>query len=151
MVDDQMQLKPIEPAHGGFAALGDASEGLVVMDATVMTDLQRRGIDEGNAVGGSKPAPAQEDQKRHHSATHEFDEATVADQPRKLRMQMRPDMLEVIVFEGPVARQMKVHHDRHHFAQAEAGRFDSPSGSVAQQESPPKARKGFTKIVYGAK
>ncbi len=149
VVDDQVQLKAVEPAHRRFAALGDAPERLVAVDASVVADLQRCGIDKGNAVGRPEPAPAQEHQQRGHCPTHELDEAAVADQPRELGTQMLTDVLEVIILEGPVSRDMKVHHECHHLAQTEAGRFDPLGGAVRQQASPPEARKGFTKIVDG--
>ena len=40
VIDDDMQLKAIEPAHGGLASCGEALEDLVAADPLVMTDRQ---------------------------------------------------------------------------------------------------------------
>jgi hypothetical protein len=38
VVDDEMQLEPIEPSHAGLAALGQAVEDLMAVDAAIVTD-----------------------------------------------------------------------------------------------------------------
>ena len=79
VIDDQMQLEAVEPPHRCFAALGDASERLVSVNASVVADFQSCGIDKGNPLGASEPASAQEHQQRSHSPLHELDEAAIAD------------------------------------------------------------------------
>ena len=78
MIDDQMQLQAVEPPHRRFAALGDALERLVVVDAVVAADPRRCGIAKGNPLGGSGPAPAQVDQERRHVAAHQREYALEA-------------------------------------------------------------------------
>src|SRR5436190_20100492 len=45
VVDDDMQLEAIEPAHGGMTALGNIRKRLVFVDALVVTNGKRSGID----------------------------------------------------------------------------------------------------------
>ena len=53
IVDNQVQLEAIKPAHGSLAPGGQASKHLVGRNAAVMTNGQRSGIDERNAATGA--------------------------------------------------------------------------------------------------
>jgi len=44
-----MQLEAEEPAHRVLAALGNPSEGPMVVDGAIVTHRQRRGINEADA------------------------------------------------------------------------------------------------------
>src|SRR5690242_6668799 len=45
IVDDQVQLEAIKPAHRGFATRGSSIKDVVLMDAGVVADSKRGGVD----------------------------------------------------------------------------------------------------------
>lgn len=49
VIDDQMQCEAVEPPHGGLAPRRHARKDCVCGNAVVVTDGQRRRVDEGNA------------------------------------------------------------------------------------------------------
>ena len=49
VVDHEVQLEPIEPAHAGFAACSQAVEHLVAVDAAIMADGKLAGVGEVDA------------------------------------------------------------------------------------------------------
>ena len=49
MIDYQVQLKAIKPAHGTFSSLGNAIEGFMSGYSNIMADLKARRVNEFNA------------------------------------------------------------------------------------------------------
>ena len=83
IVHYQMELEAIEPTHGGFAAAGDLLEDLVTMDATVVADHQRGGIDEGDP-GILTAVGVEINTHRHQGRGDQCDKSIVTQQVGKL-------------------------------------------------------------------
>ena len=79
VVDDQVELETVEPAHRGFAAPGDVLEDFVAVNAALVADHQRSRIDEGEP-GVLASAGVQVDAHRHQSGGDEGHKAIVAQQ-----------------------------------------------------------------------
>jgi hypothetical protein len=119
VVDHQMQLEPVEPAHGGLAAPRDLLEYLVTVDAAVVTDDQGRGIDEGDP-GVDPTAGVQVDASWHQRRWDQGDEAAITQQTRKLTAGVSAPMEQIKCLEVTVLRLMKGDQDRHALAERQA-------------------------------
>src|SRR5215471_12169547 len=81
IIDDEMQFETVEPSHRGFSPCGHALEDFVRGNAVVVTDSQRRRIDEGNPstapFAGGEIATQGDKRSRE-----EFDKTRIAHQMR---------------------------------------------------------------------
>src|SRR6266508_1815997 len=147
LINDQMQLEAIKPAHRTLAALGELSKHLVSMYPMVITNQQGGGVNEGKSVTAPVQAlqiSAQRSQYRRHQdhktlITHQF---------RKLASQMLTDMFGVIGFEISVLRLMKTNNNRHDFTDTQLSCALTFSTFVSQQFSLPEWQKALAKIIY---
>jgi hypothetical protein len=79
VIDDQMQLEPIEPAQGCFAASRIGAKDAMGVDAWCAADAQTGGIHEADARTGAELCVHIERQ-RQQDARQQIDEAGIADQ-----------------------------------------------------------------------
>jgi hypothetical protein len=118
VVDDEMELEPIEPAHRGLAASGIHREDPMLRDPSVLAD------DEGSRVHEAEPSAGatlalQIDGKREQDRGHELDKARVAHQVGKLCPQIPLDVLGGGRLEGPIVRLVKPDEERHDLARVQ--------------------------------
>ncbi len=146
IVDNQVQLKAIEPAHRVLATLGQSSKDAMLLDPAVVTD------DQGGRVHQAQPATAastriQVRTQRHEDGRHHADKARVTDQPWKLAPQMHGDILGVIGFEGSIMRLVEMDENGHHFALAQLACPSPCDGSAVQLALVPMGSKRLPEII----
>lgn len=79
IIDDQVELEPIEPVHRGLAATRIHPEDAMLGDARIVADRERGGIDEADpAALAELGVPI--DRQGQPDTRHEGDKARVADQ-----------------------------------------------------------------------
>ncbi len=98
IIDDQVQLKAVEPAHRHLATCGPSGKDPVLMAATAAQLRVQIGHQWNQKCG------------------HQLDEAVIAHQAGKLTAQMLLDILGAIRFERPIVGLMEQDHYRHEFA-----------------------------------
>jgi len=95
IIDDQVQLEAVEPAHGGLASCGSPSKHPVLVDAWVTADHKRCRIDKADA-GTATQLRMQPGYQRNQDRGHQLDEALIAHQRGKLTAQVARDVRRVI-------------------------------------------------------
>lgn len=131
IVDDQMQFEAEEPAHRRLASGRQTVKHPVTLDPAVMTDGQRGGIDKGDA--GDRPqACFQIETQRPERLRHQFNKPGVADQMRKLALQVLHDVLSIVGLKIAIAGHVEVDDDRHDLAGGQA-RFAAGSIDPTQK------------------
>lgn len=83
----------------------------MLADATVVTNLEGRGIDETDAATGAK-AVLEIDTQREQRVGYPLNETLVARQLRKLRLPIATDLLLVKVLEVAVRLAVETHQNR---------------------------------------
>jgi hypothetical protein len=101
LANGQMELEPMKPAGRGFTAFGNGFEDLVLPNALVLADINRRRINERNAGAFAIPC-AKEQRQGQHCPFSKFDQAVVAWCFRKLAPEFALNLLGVKPFECPV-------------------------------------------------
>jgi hypothetical protein len=135
VIDDEMQFEAIEPAPGRLAPRGPACEYLVGGNAAVMTDGQRRRVDERN-THATAFAGVQITTQGDEGLGHQLDKAGVTHQWRNIWSQIGHHMLRIVVFERPVMTAMKVDEHGHDLTQGQ--RCLSLAGALAGLEQVPR-------------
>jgi len=120
VVDDQMELEAIEPAHGRRAVSCIGPKDAMGVDARGAADAQASGIDQADARTRAE-LRVQTDRQGQQHARHESNEACIADHLRELGAQLCLDMLGVKALEGAIARLFEQDQVRHHLAGRQSG------------------------------
>ena len=127
VVDDQMQLEPVEPPHGAFSLLGSPSHGLVHVHPLDMAGHQRSGVNNGDASAFAQGACLKEQEQVKSDLGLAFYETVIRDDMRKLFAHMLADVAQIERFEVTEATGMEQDEDGHDFAVRHA------SGTVTMQ------------------
>ena len=131
LIGDQVKFEAKKPSGGSLAALGQTLHNFVTMDAQIVTNAQRRGVNEVDASAGSLAAIEITGQG-HKGIWNQLDKAAVADQLWELRTQIAPHMVEVEVLESTIVGCMKEHQNGHHLTQRHATGPMAMAGSRRQ-------------------
>ena len=149
VVDDEVELKAVKPAHTALPPPGGVEEDFVLRDAQVVADGQSRRVHERDArtraEAGVEVAP-----ERGERVALQLDEALVADEARERPGPLLHHLLGVEGFEVAVARQMKEHEDGHHLGERERAGVATAESAAGQQPPPPGGFKEQTEVVYVA-
>ena len=94
-------------------------EHFVLLNPTVMADLEAGRIEEANARARSKTG-TQIGTQWQQGAREPINKATIADQTWKSTVPVRLYLLVVVGFEVAVGRLMEANQNRHDFAEAQA-------------------------------
>ena len=110
-----MELEPIEPTDGSFAAPRDLFEDFVALDAAIMTHHQGGGVDKGDP--GRLPFSSVEvdTQGNQRGGNHGY-KPVITEPLREGTSQVSTDIPQVVGFEVAVVRLMKMDQDRYDFA-----------------------------------
>ena len=92
VVDDQMQLEPVEPPHGAFSLLGPPSHGLVHVHPLDMAGHQRSGVNNGDASAFAQGACLKEQEQVKPDLGLALYETVIRDDMRKLFAHMLADI-----------------------------------------------------------
>ncbi len=119
LVDDQMGLQAVKPAHRGLATGGHPGEDLVRADAVVVADGQRLAVGdvEARTLALSAEPFEQHEQPRQQSG-HAGHEALVGQQTGEVARQVHLHAVAVVILEAFVAREVIENDQRQHFAVA---------------------------------
>jgi hypothetical protein len=126
VVDDEMELEPVEPAHGGLATPRIDAKDAMLLDARVVADHQGGRVDEADARALSQLC-VQVDGERYEETRHEVDEAGVTDQLRELSAQVGLHVLGIEPFEGAISRLLKEDENRHDLCRMQPCRASAAS------------------------
>ena len=129
LVCDQMKLEAKEPSGGSFSSLSKSGHHAMRVDAKVVTDAQRRRINEVDA-GTVSFSRVEESDQGQQGVWNQFNEAVVAHELWELALQIPSNVPEIEVLEGTVVGSVEEHQDGHHFACAQA-RFAIGSAVLA--------------------
>src|SRR3954454_7247411 len=121
VVDHEMQLEAIEPAHGGLAAGGQAVEDLVAVDAAIVADSELGRVGEVDA-GLLAVEAVQQHHQRGEQPRHQADEAILMRQVAKAGAMLAADPVEIEHLEMLVRREVKQHHDEQHLGARQLAR-----------------------------
>ena len=77
IIDHQVQLEAVEPADGGLATCGAAGKHPMLVDAGIVADGKRGGVDEADARATAQLC-VQIGHQRHQQRGHQLDEALIA-------------------------------------------------------------------------
>ena len=102
VIDDEVQLEPIEPACSAFPALGKAGKHSMRMNPSVVAYGQGTGINKTNPATLANPELHHVYCQNQEAGLHQFHKAIVADQMRETGAQMLANMVLVVPFEVPV-------------------------------------------------
>ena len=116
VIDDQVQLEAVEPAHGGFAPAGHLLEHLVAVNAAVVARHQGGGIDEGQA-GVLAPAGVQENAHGHQGRRNQRHKSSITQQVGKLAPTVPAQLQQVERLEVAVLGLMEIDQNRHDLAE----------------------------------
>jgi hypothetical protein len=119
----------------------------MLMDPAVVTDLKGRGIDKRYSGGLPEPTPLQIRDQWHQNSRHQFDKPVVTDQSGEFTAQTFANVFDVIILECSETRHMKIDQDRHNFTQTQTAGLDAFGQTLLEQESLPKSKKCFTKVI----
>jgi hypothetical protein len=150
VIDDQVQLEAIESADRGLATCGSSLKDPMLMDASVVADGKRGGVDKANTTTAAQ-LRMQIGHQWYQQGRHQLDEALVAHQGRKLAVQMTLDIFGVVGFERAVVRLLEQDHNGHHFAGMHLRLTQTLSLTLHEQGRVPGRSKLLPEIVYGTK
>lgn len=140
MVDHDMQLEAIKPAHGGFSALRQVAEDAVLPNTAVVTDCQRGRIHERQPAAMAQ-AGLEVGTERANRGWHQFHKALIADRVWKLTVEMAEHIPQVIGFEVAKAHLVEVDQDRQEFAHRQLAGTLPKSLAMGAQLSVPFGQK----------
>ena len=103
-----------EFAHRGLATSSTAIKDAMGVNAGIVADGKRSGVDEADASAATQLRVQVGDQ-RNEDRGHQLHEARIAHQGGKLAAQMTVDILGVVGFECPVVRLLEQDDNGHHF------------------------------------
>ena len=109
VIDDEMELEAVKPAHGGFAATGHLLEDLVAMNAAVVAHHQGRRIDKGDP-GVLAPASVEIDAQRHQGGGNQGHKPIVTQKVGKLAPAVRTHLQQIKGLEVAVLRLMELNN-----------------------------------------
>jgi 1-acyl-sn-glycerol-3-phosphate acyltransferase len=115
VIDDHVQFEAINPAHGGFAALRQATKDPMLPNAAVMTHGQWGRVHKRNAATVAQ-AGLQIGAERTNGWWHQFHKALLAHGLRKLAVQLAAHIRQVLGLEVTKPHLVKVNHAGHTFA-----------------------------------
>ena len=145
-VDHHMQLEAIKPAHGGLAALGNAFEGLVPVDALVAANPEGRAVDIIEP-GLMAAFGFQEGAKGRKDPPLDLDKPIVGQQLGETAPHLARHAIQIEVLEVPVMAQVEQDHDGHDFARAH-GKGALTFAVIAGQKIPLELReKSLAEII----
>jgi len=147
VVDEDVELEAVEPAHGGLAHLGDAPEHPVSFDALVITDPDGGGVHERDARAAAHAAGFQEHGHGQKHALAQLHEAAVGDGAGELPLHVALHVEEVEVLKAPEAAQVKQQADCNHLALTHNGRA---LGGTAQQKRRGGGVKFLAELIHKA-
>src|SRR5256885_4237280 len=105
---------------------GSSSKNTVLMDAGVVADRKRGGVDKADTCTVAK-LRVQIGHQWHQHGGHQLHEALIAHQGRKLAVQVTLNILRVIGFEGAVMGLLEQDEDGHDFTGIQLGRTQALS------------------------
>jgi len=111
-----MQFEAIKPARGRFPPAGDLFEDFVAVDAAIMANHPRGGVDEGNPCI-RPPAGVRVDAKPHQGGRNQRYKPMITQQIGKFVPIMPTDLPQVKRLEVPIGGLMKVNQDRQDFTE----------------------------------
>src|SRR5262249_45915982 len=150
IIDHQMQLEAVEPAHRGLATSGVDAEDAVLRDPGGMADGERGGVDEADP----RTLPelrVQVNGQGDQIAWHEGHEAGVTQQPRKLLVQVEQDVLGVESLERAIPRLLEEDQNSEDLGGMQPRCAASLACAAAQQFTLPLRFEALPKGGYGAK
>ena len=150
VVDHQMELEAVEPAHGGFAAPGDLLEDVVTVDAAIVADHQRGRVDEGDP-GVLAPAGVQVDAHRHQGGGDQCHKPAIAQQVGKLPPTVPAQMQQVKRLEVAVLGLMEIDQNRHDLAEGQPRGPPALARAVRQEWAMPGREEQPAEIINVAK
>src|SRR5438045_8937724 len=115
IIDSQVQLEAVKPAHTRFPSPGIQRKDTILADPFRMTNLQRGSINETYACAGPI-AVLQVGQHRNQPRWNKSDEARITPQLRKFACEIHLNMFGIIGFERPRVRVVKMDQNGHHLA-----------------------------------
>lgn len=95
VVDDQVELEAIKPAHRGLAPCRASGKDAGGMDPRIVTDGERGGVDKADAGAGAQVG-GQVRRQRDQDGGQQFDKPLVAHQSGELGTQVALDVLGVV-------------------------------------------------------
>jgi len=149
IVDDEVELEPVEPPDRRLAAACVDTKDPVLLDACRMADGEGGGVDE--AQTGTLPLlGVQVDGERHEVAWHEFHEARVAHQVWKLLAQRQLHMLGIEPFAGPIAGLLQEDEDGQDLCWVQSGSAATVSLPRGEQLALPQRFKVLPEGIHRA-
>jgi hypothetical protein len=143
-----VELEAVEPADRGLAPRGVEGEDAVLSDAGVVTDGQRRRVDEADPRARPELGLQVDGEGKEHTR-HELDEAAVAHKPRELVTPILLDLLRVERLEGPLLRLLEADQDRHELARMHPS-APPPPPSCGEEFLLPERLKTLPELVHRA-
>ena len=150
IVDDQVQLEAIKPAHRGLATSGTPVKDAMGVDASVVADGKRGGVNEANACTLTQ-SRMQIGHQGHQHRGHQLDKARIAHQCWKLAAQMALHIFSVIGFERAIVRLVEQDENGHDLTWMHLGQTVALALSTGQQFLLPLRRKLLPEIIYRTK
>ncbi len=148
LTDDQMELEAIEPTERTLPPCRQALEDFVSRDPSIGADPQGRGIDKGDTRAATTARLSIGPQPQDDPG-QQLNEASVADQMRKLTPQMDLDVVGVVGLESAIASLMEMDQDRHDFTLTQPRLAHVPS-DLSGQLSCLLALEGLAEIIDSA-
>src|SRR5579875_151038 len=115
LVDRQVRLESVQPAHRRFASPGIGGKDPVLRDAFGIAHFQRRRVNETDACTNAIAALQVGQHRDHHGGNQRY-KAGITHQVQKFATQMYLHILRVIGFKRSIVRLVKVNQNGHHFA-----------------------------------
>jgi hypothetical protein len=98
VIDDQVELEAVEPAHRGLAECGTSGKDAMLMHARIATDRKSCRVDEVDARTAA-PLGVKIGHQRNQQRGHQLDEVLITQQGGKLAAQVTLHVLSVIGLE----------------------------------------------------
>jgi len=121
----------------------------MLLDAAIVTDFERCLVHKTDAATLAETR-AQISAQRHQRVWNPFDEALIANEPRKRLCPFGLHFRLIISFEVAVTRLMEGNQKRHDLAQAQAARSVPALESTSQKLLFPLTFKALAEIIDGA-
>ena len=146
VIDNEMQLKAIEPTHCGLSPLGNIRENLVGVNPVVVANGNMSGIHKRYASAVSLSGQQVAAQGKQCTGL-KFHEAIVTNQVRKCPTQIGCYLLGIVVFECPIARTVKPDDDCHDFTERQFAFSHASPEAIFQLHSPIFWLESYAKVI----
>jgi len=149
IVDDEVELEPREPAHGGLATTRIDSKDAMLGDPGIVTDGERGGVHEADPRATTQ-LRLQVDGERQQDTRDQGDEAGVAHQLGELGAQLGLDVVRVEAFECAVARLLEEDQNGHDLARTQLRRPLALAATCGQHFTLPQRFERLPERVHRA-